>query len=106
MPEGGPDEVFSALADPTRRGLLRRLATGEEATATQLAADLPVTRQAVAKHLDALREAGLVLPVRRGREVLYRLTPEPLAGAVTWISEVGERWDERLAGLEQHLREE
>jgi DNA-binding transcriptional ArsR family regulator len=95
-------DVFAALADPNRRHLLETLARSE-ATATELAADLPVTRQAVAKHLAALREAGLVDARRAGRETRYRLTPGPLEDAVAWIGEVGGAWDARLAALQRHL---
>ena len=66
--------VFDALADPNRRYVLEALAERETATATELAAELPVTRQAVAKHLAALSEAGLVEGRRQGRETLYELT--------------------------------
>jgi DNA-binding transcriptional ArsR family regulator len=96
-------DVFDALADPNRRHLLQALAR-EEATATELAADLPVTRQAVAKHLATLREAGLVDARRSGRETRYRLTPEPLDEAVEWLTSVGGAWDDRLAALQRHLR--
>lgn len=95
-------DVFAALADPSRRRLLETLAR-REATATELAADLPVTRQAVAKHLAALRDAGLVDAHRSGRETRYRLTPGPLEDAVAWIAEVGEAWDARLDALRRHL---
>jgi DNA-binding transcriptional ArsR family regulator len=96
-------DVFAALADPNRRHLLEALARSE-ASATQLAAGLPVTRQAVAKHLAALREAGLVESRREGRETLYSLNPGPLDDAVSWIARVGEEWDARLAALRGHLR--
>jgi DNA-binding transcriptional ArsR family regulator len=96
-------DVFAALADPNRRRLLGYLAERETATATELAAELPVTRQAVAKHLTALRAAGLVEPRRQGRETRYRLTPEPLAEAMTWIAEVGAQWDGRLEALRRYL---
>ena len=96
-------EVFSALADPTRRFVVETLAARGDATATELAAELPVTRQAVTKHLVALGEAGLVDARRSGRETRYRLTPEPLGDAVSWLEEVSGRWDERLAALERHL---
>jgi DNA-binding transcriptional ArsR family regulator len=95
-------DVFAALADPSRRRLLETLAR-REATATELAADLPVTRQAVAKHLAALRDAGLVDAQRSGRETRYRLTPGPLEDAVAWIAEVGDAWDARLDALRRHL---
>ena len=97
-----PSDVFFALADPHRRFLMERLARGD-ATATELAAELPVTRQAVSKHLSALSDAGLVRSARAGRETRYRLTPEPLGEAVSWIESVGDRWDERLAALARHL---
>ena len=100
---GGVDAVFSALADERRRSLVEVLAERGSATATELAAGLPVTRQAVAKHLASLGEAGLVAMTRSGREVHYRLTPEPLDEAVAWIERVGTSWDERLAALERHL---
>jgi DNA-binding transcriptional ArsR family regulator len=100
---GGVDAVFSALADERRRSLVEVLAERGSATATELAAGLPVTRQAVAKHLASLGEAGLVAVTRSGREARYRLTPEPLDEAVAWIERVGASWDERLAALEQHL---
>ncbi len=95
------DEVFGALADPSRRFVIETLAARGTATPTELAVELPVTRQAVAKHLVALREAGLVEATRCGRETRYALTPEPLAAASRWIEEVGAAWDERLAALKQ-----
>ena len=96
-----PDEpVFAALSDATRRRLLTRLADVGPASATQLAAELPISRQAVVKHLDALREARLVTSERSGREVRYTVTPEPLADAVGWIADVGAQWDSRLAALQ------
>jgi DNA-binding transcriptional ArsR family regulator len=94
------EPVFAALSDATRRTLLTRLADGGPATATQLAAELPISRQAVVKHLDALREAQLVTSARQGREVRYTVTPEPLADAVGWIADVGGQWDSRLAALQ------
>ena len=91
-------EVFDALGDPTRRHIVESLAGGE-ASATQLASGLPVTRQAVAKHLTALRGAGLVEGRRQGRETLYRLNAEPLEAAAAWMLRVGGEWDARLARL-------
>jgi DNA-binding transcriptional ArsR family regulator len=100
-----PDAVFGALSDPTRRAVIRRLADGP-ATPTDLAEGLPVSRQAVSKHLEVLREAGLVRSRREGREHRYTLTPEPLTDAVSWISTVGGRWNERLDALRRQLAEE
>lgn len=96
--------VFGALADPHRRTLLETLARRDTATQTELAAELPVTRQAVAKHLAALADAGLVEARREGRESRYRLTPGPLSDAMTWLATVGAAWDERLGALQRHLR--
>jgi DNA-binding transcriptional ArsR family regulator len=93
------DAVFSALADPSRRFVLETLATRGTATPTELAAGLPVTRQAVTKHLTALRDAGLVAATRAGRETRYALTPEPLTAAADWIDAVGAAWDVRLEAL-------
>lgn len=93
------DAVFTALADPTRRGIYRELARGRADTASTLAASLPISRQAVAKHLAALAEAGLVESAREGRETRYRPTPAPLRDASDWLAEVGELWDARLAAL-------
>jgi DNA-binding transcriptional ArsR family regulator len=96
-------DVFFALADPHRRFVLETLAARGDATATELAAQLPVTRQAVSKHLAALSDAGLVRSARTGRETRYRLTPQPLGEALSWIESVGGQWDERLAALARHL---
>ncbi len=93
------DAVFAALADPTRRRLIETLAGGGSATASSLAAGLPITRQAVAKHLAALGRARLVRPRRVGRETRYTLDVAPLSDAAEWITLVGAEWDERLAAL-------
>ena len=103
MAEPPVGRVFSALADENRRHLVRTLAERETATATELAAELPVTRQAVAKHLAALGDAGLVQSDRRGRETRYRLTPAPLADAMEWMATVGAQWEERLEALRRYL---
>ena len=100
---GGVDAVFAALADERRREVVELLAARGAATPTELARELPVTRQAVAKHLASLYEAGLVEVSRSGREARYALTPGPLTGAVAWIEQVGTQWDERLAALKRHL---
>jgi DNA-binding transcriptional ArsR family regulator len=96
-------DVFAALADPTRRRVVSELASRPSVTATELAGVLRITRQAVAKHLAALSEAGLAAPTRQGRETRYELTPEPLGDAVSWIASVGGQWDERLARLQRHI---
>jgi len=99
MVEHGHGPVFSALSDPTRRNVVEALAGRETATATELAAELPVTRQAVSKHLTALGAAGLVASERRGRETHYRLTLDALSDAVSWMEQLGAQWERRLAAL-------
>jgi DNA-binding transcriptional ArsR family regulator len=104
MPATDPaDAVFSALSDGTRRNLLALLGARGEATATDLARELPVSRQAVQKHLGTLSEAGLVAARRSGREVLFHPTPAPMSEAMAWMAEVGSQWDDRLAALERQL---
>jgi DNA-binding transcriptional ArsR family regulator len=96
--------VFVALADPTRRGLLDRLARQGPATVTELADGLPISRQAVAKHLAQLAEAGLVEPGEAdGRRLPYRLRPEPMRQAHAWLGVLANQWDDRLSALERHL---
>ena len=95
--------VFGALSDPTRRALLATIAEHPAATATELASQLPISRQAVLKHLNALTKAGLLDRTRSGREVRYRFTPAPLSEAVDWMTAVGAEWDERLALLRRQF---
>jgi DNA-binding transcriptional ArsR family regulator len=99
------DAVFFALADPTRRAVVRRLLSRESVTSTQLAVELPITRQAVAKHLAALVEAGLVVSRREGRETRYTLTPEPLDEASSWLAVIEAEWDARLERLSRHVED-
>ena len=98
-----PDQTFAALADGTRREILQAVATRGDATATELAAGLPVTRQAVAKHLGVLAGAGLVQARRAGRETRYAPTPEPLGDAIAWMTDLGAQWDARLARLKRSV---
>lgn len=99
-PRGDDDQqLWQAIAEPSRRRVLDLILARGEATPTMLAAELPFTRQAVAKHLAVLHGAGLAEPTRRGRETRYRLTPEPLAQAAGWMQQVGSEWDRRLARL-------
>jgi DNA-binding transcriptional ArsR family regulator len=93
-----PDEVFTALADATRRDIVESLAARGPSTATELSSSMPITRQAVAKHLTHLHRAELVVPERRGRETRYRLTPQPLGQAINWLeARFGEAAGERAA---------
>jgi DNA-binding transcriptional ArsR family regulator len=101
---GEADELWAAVADPTRRRVLDVLLAHGEATATTLAGELPVTRQAVAKHLAVLDRAGLVEGRRWGREVRYAVRPERLDAATRSMARVAARWDERLAAI-KHIAE-
>ena len=109
-PETGPDlesvaeQVFIALADPTRRSILAALAAGGPATATDLADRLPITRQAIAKHLALMTDAGLVTPEPgERRRVRYRLRTEPVQLAQQFLAALAHQWDDRLATLQRHL---
>jgi DNA-binding transcriptional ArsR family regulator len=95
------DEVFVALADPTRRQLLDALAARGEASATTLAAALPVSRQAVVKHLAVLDRAGLVRGTRRGREIRYMVRPDRLDATASWLAGLAAEWDARLAAIKR-----
>jgi DNA-binding transcriptional ArsR family regulator len=97
------DGVFAALADPTRRRVVEKLARGGTVTASGLADQLPMTRQAVAKHLSALHGAELVTSTRVGRETHYKLRPQPLDEAAHWIQMVSAEWDDRLEALRLSL---
>ena len=95
--------TFAALADPTRRAILARLALGE-ATVNELAEPFEITLQAVSKHLKVLERAGLI---SRGRDAQYRpchLESAPLDSAIGWIEEHRNIWQQRFDQLEQHLR--
>ena len=97
------DGVFDALADETRRTVLRHLAERGPQTPTELADRLPVSRQAVSKHLDVLGRAGLVTSNRTGRETRFTFQPEPLTDAAEWMVDVGGTWDKRLEALKKRL---
>jgi DNA-binding transcriptional ArsR family regulator len=98
------EQVFAALADPTRRAILATLAARGPATATDLAAHLPITRQAIAKHLALLAAAGLVTaePGER-RRVRYRLRSAPMQVAQQFLAVLARDWDTPLAALRDHL---
>ena len=96
--------VFVAMADPSCRAILDTLATKGPATVSELAGRLPITRQAVAKHLGLLVDAGLVAAAdAEGRRVPYHLRPEPLRVATVWLRALANRWDDRLRALARHL---
>jgi DNA-binding transcriptional ArsR family regulator len=101
-----PDAVFAALADPTRRRVLRLVAERGPTSATLLEPELPVTRQAIVKHLAVLNRAGLITSQRTGQEVRYALVPGSLDDVSDWIAEIGARWDERLTRLRRVVLED
>ena len=95
------DALWAAFADPTRRCVLEALLEKGEATTTTLAEGLPITRQAVAKHLVVLNRVGLVAGQRRGREVRYAVQPERLDDAADSMARVAAQWDGRLTRIKR-----
>lgn len=93
--------VLAALADPTRRRILDDLANTEGGTATTLAQDLPVTRQAVVKHLAVLHDAGLVVARKTGREVRYSVAPAPLTATARWMTDLASAWSGPLQAVKR-----
>ncbi|WP_432941218.1 ArsR/SmtB family transcription factor [Kribbella sp. CA-253562] len=102
--EAVAEQVFVALADPSRRGILAELAAHGPATATDLADRLPITRQAIAKHLALLTEAGLLTaePGER-RRIRYRLDSAPIQVAQQFLAALARDWDGRLDALRNYL---
>ena len=103
MTEDPVDAIFFALSDASRRQVMNLISERGEASASELAEQMPISRQAIAKHLASLEDAGLVCAERAGRRVVYRMTPEPLNDALLWMAEVGREWDERLQALQRML---
>jgi DNA-binding transcriptional ArsR family regulator len=98
------DRLFGVLADPTRRRILQTLVHDGPRTATELAGDFTISRQAIVKHLQVMADAGMVAPERDGRDVRYRATTECLAEAVSWLLTTGPKWDRRLDRLANRTR--
>jgi DNA-binding transcriptional ArsR family regulator len=96
-------DLFSALGDPTRRALIEQLARVGPVSASMLALDYDLTRQAIVKHLASLQAAGIVSSERHGNEVRYGLRPGALEGAAEWLERVGSQWDRRLVALNKRL---
>jgi DNA-binding transcriptional ArsR family regulator len=97
-------DVFGALADPTRRAILARLAEGE-ATVNELAEPFPVSLQAISKHLNVLERAGLIKRIRDAQRRRCRLDPTPLRDLARWVEQYRRFWDERYDTLDDYLRE-
>ncbi|WP_433281331.1 ArsR/SmtB family transcription factor [Micromonospora sp. CA-244673] len=95
------DDLWSAIGDPTRRRMLDLLLVEGDGTATTLSQQMPVTRQAVAKHLGVLDRVGLVRATPAGREKRYRVDDAQLARAVAQLSSVGSAWDARLRRIKR-----
>lgn len=98
--------VFSALADPMRRRLLKSLAEHSPRTATQLARDYPISRQGILKHLLILEDAGLVAATQQGREKRYTFNPKPLIELEQFVQDITRLWDDRLLRLKDYLENE
>ncbi len=97
------DAVFAALADPTRRAIVQRLADGD-ATVLELAAPFPITLPAISRHLKVLEQAGLITRGRDGQHRPCSLRPEPLLELSTWATHTHAAWEQRLDRLDAHLR--
>lgn len=100
-----PARLFAALGDQTRLGLVAQLADGHKRSIAQMGEDLPISRQAVAKHLNVLREAGLVQRTRSGREVHFALRREAIEGAQLWLDKVGAQWDSTLSRFKSFVED-
>lgn len=101
MTDAAPADVLVTLADPTRRAIVELLGERGEASATELARDVPVSRQAVVQHLAVLQEVGLATSRRAGRAVLYRLQPEHLDATARWLAGLAVAWEQRLEAVRQ-----
>lgn len=103
MPKAEPAAVFAALGEPTRMGLLGRLGDGAPRSIASLAREMPISRQALTKHLRVLESAGLASAERDGRETLYRIDPAGLLVAEAWIEKVSRQWDGVIDRLKRHI---
>jgi len=106
MVDAQAQRIFVALAEPTRRLLLQQLCEEGSGTAASFATRLPITRQAITKHLVTLEQAGLVTVREIGRERRYVPRPEALSIVTAWIGAIEAQWDQRLAALRSYLLEE
>lgn len=100
------NDVFAAVADPTRRSILEHLRQQGPLSLTALSEPLPMSRQAVTKHLTVLEDAGLIVRATRGRERIHELRAEPLEALDHWLEPYSAAWDERLDRLRNYLKGE
>jgi DNA-binding transcriptional ArsR family regulator len=100
-PDDAASLVFAALADPTRRRVLGLLGAEGERTATDLAERLPISRQAIVKHLAVLDEVGLVAGRRVGRGIRYAVRPEALVATARWMAALANDWDRGLSAIKR-----
>ena len=105
MPKPEPATIFAALGEPTRIGLIDQLGDGAPRSISTLVRDLPISRQALTKHLRVLEAAGLATVERDGRETLYRIDPAGLLAAVAWIGTVSRQLDSAIDRLKRHVEE-
>lgn len=103
--ESSLDAVFGALADPTRRAMLRRLTEGP-ANITELGAPFRISQPAISKHMKVLDRAGLVERTKQGREFRIRLNPQPMDQATSWMAQMKRFWEGSLDGLSEYLENE
>lgn len=107
MPKPAPTpelaQLFAALGEPTRLGLVESLRDGSEKSIAAMATDLPITRQALTKHLKVLEAAGIANSRRLGRETVYRIDPAGLISAERWIADVSAQWDSAIDRLKKHI---
>ena len=106
MITGPPGDPFAALADPTRRQILELLVRDGPSTATALAGQLDISRQAVAKHLQLLAGAGVAAGERIGRETRFEVRPDGFRDVSSWIATMEDRWTARLGLLARSLQDE
>lgn len=99
-------DMFTALADPTRRSILEMLATQGELSATEISDAFPVTPQAISQHLKVLREAELVQVEKRGQQRIYRINPSVVLELEDWATRLRQLWEQRFDALDRVLQAE
>jgi len=95
--------LFAALGEPTRLSLVERLGDGQSRSISAIARGLPISRQALTKHLKVLEAAGMASSGRSGRETVYRIDPGGLLAAERWIADVSAQWDRAIDRLKRHV---